>query len=106
MLCLSALETGFYGSVGDAQGTNSLFFCLLLDLDIRMGRAEQGSHPCGFPAALDTAKRAERKVQGKTFPEPRDRPSLCTDVLETLRVAVFCPGVKSTNHKASSLLAL
>lgn len=51
------------------QGTDSLFFCLPVGLDIQMGRAEQCCHPCGFAAALETAKRSERKVQGKTFPE-------------------------------------
>lgn len=71
MLCLSVLESGFYGSVGDAPGDRQPFLLPSVGLDIQMGRAEQCCHPCGFAAALETAKRSERKVQGKTFPEPR-----------------------------------
>lgn len=100
------METGFYGSVGDAQGTNSLFFCLPLTYTCGWAGLSKALTPVAFQQLWIQPKELKGKYRERLFQNLGDRPSLCTDVLETLRVAVFCPGVKSTNHKASSLLAL
>lgn len=48
MLCLSVLETGFYGSVGDAPGDRQPFLLPSVGLDIQMGRLSNA----GTPVAL------------------------------------------------------
>lgn len=90
MLCLFVLETGFYGSVGDAPGDRQPFLLPSVGLDIQMGRLSNAGTPVALQQLWKQPKDLKGKFRERLFQNLGDRSSLCTNVLGTLQVVVFC----------------